>query len=557
MLAAERRSLVVLCGWSVLEIVPILTSGQLVALAVDHGFLAGQLDLGLLVLACYGCALLLGAVGARQTMRPLAVLVESVRDRLVYSVVAGTLHNAVRVSTDADTGAVSRMTRQTEGVRQTVAVLLLVVRTIAFSIAAVLIGLTTLAPLLAWVTGAALAFALMLLALLSRVLRRRYLASMLAEERFSEESSQVLAGLRDVAACGAYETATSQIGVAADRQAATAMATARTGAGRIMIIALGARLPLLFALAAAPWLVSSGAVTPGEILGAATYLVAGLEPALRSIVGTIGNLGLQLGVSLDRLAAAANVPPEAQALSRTASTFDIELTSVAFAYGPHSEPIVEGLDLQVEHGEHLAIVGPSGIGKSTVAALLAGLETPQKGVAQMGGVPLTELCPQWLRRTVALVPQESYVFCGTVRDNLRYLAPAATDGQLDAAVDQLGLRELVGQLGGYDAEIEHIDSLSQGERQLITLARVFLSGAEVVILDEATCHLDSRAEAVVERAFARRSGTLIVIAHRISSAARARRILVLDGIDARIGSHETLLGSSALYADLAGLWTAP
>jgi ATP-binding cassette subfamily C protein len=115
------------------------------------------------------------------------------------------------------------------------------------------------------------------------------------------------------------------------------------------------------------------------------------------------------------------------------------------------------------------------------------------------------------------------------------------------------MRALVEVLDGYDAEVDP-SALSAGERQLITLARAYLSPARLVVLDEATCHLDPVAEAQVESAFAGREGTLIVIAHRISSALRAKRILVLDGSDVLLGTHADLLSRSALYRDLVGHW---
>ncbi|HYZ38577.1 MAG TPA: ATP-binding cassette domain-containing protein [Pseudonocardiaceae bacterium] len=117
----------------------------------------------------------------------------------------------------------------------------------------------------------------------------------------------------------------------------------------------------------------------------------------------------------------------------------------------------------------------------------------------------------------------------------------------------LGVRELVERLGGYAAQVDPA-ALSAGERQLLTLARAYLSPARLVILDEATCHLDPAADARVERAFAQRPGTLVVMAHRISSAMRARRVLVLDGSRALLGTHEELLTCSLLYRDLVGHW---
>jgi ATP-binding cassette subfamily C protein len=151
-----------------------------------------------------------------------------------------------------------------------------------------------------------------------------------------------------------------------------------------------------------------------------------------------------------------------------------------------------------------------------------------------------------LRRQRVLIPQAAYVFSGTLAENLTYLADEATPADIDQAVGQLGMRALVERLGGYDADVDP-SALSAGQRQLLAPARL-------VVLDEATCHLDPDTEARVERAFARRTGTLIVIAHRISSAVRARRILVMNGTRVLLGTHDDLLRQSALYRDLVGYW---
>jgi ATP-binding cassette subfamily C protein len=150
------------------------------------------------------------------------------------------------------------------------------------------------------------------------------------------------------------------------------------------------------------------------------------------------------------------------------------------------------------------------------------------------------------------------VFAGTLRENLTYLAPGAGDRALDRAVAAVGLGATVRRLGSYGAAISPGGvELSAGERQLVALARVHLSPATIVLLDEATCHLDPAAEARAEAAFATRAarrGILVVIAHRISSALRAQRILVLDGPHPQLGTHEELLSTSPLYADLLGYW---
>ncbi len=157
------------------------------------------------------------------------------------------------------------------------------------------------------------------------------------------------------------------------------------------------------------------------------------------------------------------------------------------------------------------------------------------------------------------MPQEAYVFAGTLRDNLTYLCPG--DPPPDPAVldsaRAVGAYELLLRLGGLDAAVTP-GELSAGERQLVALARSHLAPVPDVLLDEATCHLDPAAEARAERAFAERAGTtLIVVAHRISSARRADRVLVMDGTHAVCGTHDELIRRSALYRDLAGSWSEP
>jgi ATP-binding cassette subfamily C protein len=212
--------------------------------------------------------------------------------------------------------------------------------------------------------------------------------------------------------------------------------------------------------------------------------------------------------------------------------------------------VVKALDMVIPEGQHLAMVGPSGAGKSTLAGLLAATHVPDQGEVRLGGVPVADLDPQSLARHRVLIPQEAYVFAGTLSENLRYLHPSATRTELDAVVAELDLGALVARLGGYDAVIDP-GTLSAGERQLIAVARAHLTPAPVLILDEATCHLDPAAEERVERVLAaRKGGTLIVVAHRITSALRARRIVLMDGAHLVTGTHRELLATAPLYRDL-------
>jgi len=265
---------------------------------------------------------------------------------------------------------------------------------------------------------------------------------------------------------------------------------------------------------------------------------------------------LRFVVTLGRILDASATPDPPAAHAQPPAGHELELRGVTFAYGPHAEPVLRGLDLDVPEGEHLAIVGPSGIGKSTLAGLLCGLLSPDAGAVLVGGVPAAALGAAEAAAVRVLIPQEAYVFAGSLWDNLTYLRPDAPIVQVDRAVAAVGAEDLAARLGGYAAAVAP-GELSAGERQLVALARAYLSPAPIAVLDEATCHLDPVAERRAEDAFADRGGTLIVIAHRLSSALRARRILVLDGARVIEGDHPTLLATSSLYRELWGHWQVP
>ncbi|MGW4799467.1 ATP-binding cassette domain-containing protein, partial [Nonomuraea sp. NPDC004297] len=317
---------------------------------------------------------------------------------------------------------------------------------------------------------------------------------------------------------------------------------------RVSAMAAGGWLPVVLVLAGTPWLLERG-VGAGVVVGTLAYVTQSLAPALGGLVHGLGVSGVRLAVSLGRILAMA--PPAGPPVARIRpSAHEVRLDGVTFAYGPRSAPVVADLDLTIPEGDHLAVVGPSGAGKSTLASLVSGLLRPGAGEVLVGGVPADRLDPG----ARVLIPQEAYVFRGTLSENLLYyVKDAAPEPHLTEAVAAVGAGPLVDDLGGYDAQVEPA-ALSAGQRQLIALVRAYLAPASLVILDEATCHLDPAAEAVAEAAFARRGGTLVVIAHRLTSALRARRVLLMDGARITVGTHEELVAISPLYADLAGHW---
>ncbi|QHY99718.1 Lipid A export ATP-binding/permease protein MsbA [Streptomyces sp. S4.7] len=580
-LAGRKRALVRLGGWSLLESAQTFLGGYCLAQALDRGFLAGQTGTGLLWLAVAAASILGAGPPMRGVFAQLAELTEPLRDALVRRAVRQALRRAVtdpaRTDDRSDTGAVSRLTHQTEIVRDSFAGLVLTVRAFVFNAVGALIGLLALAPelLLVVLPPLVLGIALFLATLLPMASAQRDFLD--ADEAVAEGVGAVSAGHRDLVACGAQADAAQRTGRLIDVAERTSRVLARWAALRTVALGVAGQLPVLLLLVTTPWLLRQG-VTTGALAGALTYLLQALLPALHSMMTALGAAGTRLLVVVDRFqdATAAPLPTKAPAPdpagagrrrpsrgrrpSRTVPA--VEVRDVTHAYGPDSTPVLERLDLTVRRGEHIAVVGPSGIGKSTLAGVVSGLVAPDEGTVLLGGEPVTGRTARDLADRRVLIPQQAYVFTGSVRDNLLHLRPDATSGELAHAIRTLGAEPLVHRLGGPDAALAP-RGLSHGERQLLALCRAYLSAAPLVLLDEATCHLDPPAEARVERAFAERAsadgarardGALIVVAHRLSSARRADRVLVLDGTTPRFGTHEELLTSSALYRDLFGHW---
>jgi ATP-binding cassette subfamily B protein len=209
----------------------------------------------------------------------------------------------------------------------------------------------------------------------------------------------------------------------------------------------------------------------------------------------------------------------------------------------------------------VALVGPTGAGKSTVAKLVVRFYDPVAGRVLIDGHDLRHVTLSSLRRQLGVVPQEPFLFSGTVGDNLRFARPDVGDDELAEAVDRLGLAELVARLPqGLDTPVhERGVSLSAGERQLIALGRTFVARPRVVVLDEATSNLDLVSERQVEAALdvLLEGRTAILIAHRLSTAVRADRIVVVDhGGIVEEGSHRELLAAGGEYAALFAAWAA-
>jgi ATP-binding cassette subfamily B protein len=237
----------------------------------------------------------------------------------------------------------------------------------------------------------------------------------------------------------------------------------------------------------------------------------------------------------------------------------LEAHHLTFAYDGSERPALQEVSLAVAPGERLALVGPTGAGKSTLAKLLSRLYDPTNGYVTFGEVDLRVASMASLRERVVVVPQEGFLFGGTIRDNIRIARPAATDDEVAAALQAIGVLERFEEFPeGLDTEVRERGSrLSAGERQLVSLARAALVDPAVLVLDEATSNLDPGTEAVVEKALERlmEGRTVIVVAHRLSTVRRADRIAVVDHARlAELGTHDELIALGGRYAALADAW---
>lgn len=306
--------------------------------------------------------------------------------------------------------------------------------------------------------------------------------------------------------------------------------------------------------------VLDGSLTLGGLTLFVLYLTYFFAPIqqLVQLYNTYQRGQAAVGKLREVLSTPPSVPEQPDAMTLPPLRGDITLEGVTFGYEP-GRPVLEDVDLRIHEGETFALVGPTGAGKSTIAKLVTRFSDPWKGRVLIDGFDLRDVTFHSLRSQLGIVPQEPFLFHGTIRDNIVFARPDASDLEIRAAVAAVGLDDLVTRLPeGLDTPVhERGASLSSGERQLLALARAFLAQPRVLVLDEATSNLDLRSEAHIEHALDNllEGRTAIVIAHRLATAMRADRLaVVIDGRIAELGSHDELVAVGGHYAGMFREW---
>lgn len=307
------------------------------------------------------------------------------------------------------------------------------------------------------------------------------------------------------------------------------------------------------------WRTIGGTQSPGEFVSFLTALLLAYEPAKRlaKMRGAIEQNIVGVRMMYELLDMPLTIKDKPDAVPLKVENGAVTLDAVNFQYKP-DEPVLQDFSLVAEGGKTTALVGPSGGGKSTIISLLQRFYNIDSGAIRIDGQEISDVTVDSLRASIAFVSQDTFLFSGTVRDNLRLGRPDATDEEIETAARHANAHGFISNLSkGYDTEVgENGVQLSGGQRQRVAIARAILKDAPIILLDEATSALDSESESKIQAALETlaKGRTMVVVAHRLSTIRNADRIAVLtDGTVVEHGTHQDLLNRKGHYAALYNL----
>ncbi len=562
MLKPWRRGIARAAALVTVQVLALVAGPSLVRYGIDEGLKRGDGAALNRAAALYLVLALLGLVLGRAVIRAVARLGESFLRYLRELVFRRLMRLSMDFFEREKTGRlVARMTSDIDALQELVSqgLVLMVQNVLLF------IGTTIVILIISWKLALFTLAIVPPVYLASRWFRRvSNVAYLDVRDRISTNMSTLqesLEGIRVVQAFAGEGRATDRFDGTNEAQYNANLRTVSISARYFPAVEFAGIAGTALIIGVGGWFAHDGIVTVGTVAAFVLYLNNLFEPVQQ--LSQFYNVVQSAGAALDKLFGLLDTEPSvaerAGAYDLPVETGAIEVRDASFAY--LAEPVLTDVTLTIAAGERVALVGPTGAGKSTLAKLLARFYDPREGTITIGGHDLRDLTLRSLRDRMCVVPQEGYLFAGTLRENVRIGRPEASDAEVDAALGVLGLYDRFAAFPeGLDTEVREGGSrLSAGERQLVSLGRAALADPRILVLDEATSNLDPGTEAAVEAALERlmEGRTVIVVAHRLSTAARADHVAVIDeGRLVEYGTHDDLVAADGRYTALFAAWLA-